>query len=56
MFFIQHPLGSDKLIAARKGNLNLVQTKQPTSSHNRDGLAEQRMMWIVNCQQNMRSV
>jgi hypothetical protein len=54
--FIQHPLRNHELIAACESNLNLMRAKRNGSSHHCYGLAIERVMWIVNRQQNMRSV
>jgi len=53
--FIQHPLGNNKLIAARKSYLHLL-AKGRTSPHDRDPLATMRMMRIVNHRRNMGSL
>jgi hypothetical protein len=54
--FVEHPLGNNKLIAARKCHLHLMLAKRRTTPYERDRHTAVRMMWIVDRQRNMGSV
>jgi hypothetical protein len=55
---IQHPLRDNKLIAAWKNNLNLMQAKCSTPPNNRDFITASRMVRVVDLRRagNMSSV
>jgi hypothetical protein len=55
-FFIHHPIWNDELVTAQKSNLNLIRPEAAGAAHYRYGLTKQRVMRIVDFQQNMRSV